>query len=63
MSPNLEAYITRLSDVLGARLGRPSVHGGVMTMSRALAMSPENLAAIEAAWRSDRAGEPSRPAK
>ena len=59
MTPNLEQTITRTQENLGARVGRLVSHGGVITTSRALAMSPENLALLEAAWRFDTAGRAS----
>lgn len=53
MTPNLEQTMTRAEKTLGARIGRLVSHGGVVTTTRALAMSPENLAMLEAAWRFD----------
>lgn len=61
MTPNLEQTINRTQANLGARVGRLVSHGGVITTSRALAMSPENLALLEAAWRFDAAGRSNGP--
>jgi len=53
MTPNLEQTMTRTEQTLGARVGRLVSHGGVVTTTRALAMTPENLALLQAAWRFD----------
>ena len=53
MPPNLEFTTLRLHEALHARLGRPLAEAGVLTTTRALAMSAANLAVLEATWRFD----------
>jgi hypothetical protein len=61
MSVDLEPLRMRLAEALGTRLGRPLAERGVLTTSRPLAMSADNLAALEAVWRFAGEAEPARP--
>jgi hypothetical protein len=56
MITNLEAHLMRVREALGARLGGPVQHHGVLATTRPLAMSAANLAALEAAWRFEAEG-------
>jgi hypothetical protein len=55
MPPSVSHVFDRMQERFGARLGRPAVGHGVVALPTALAATPENLAALEAAWRFDSA--------
>ena len=54
MTPNLDMSLLQTRATFGARVGRPVVHAGVVALPTALAFTPANLAALEAAWRFER---------
>jgi len=50
MTPNLDLPTMQTRATFGALVGRPVVHNGVVWMPTSLALTPANLAALEAAW-------------